>query len=231
MDHPGPMARCAQDLDILLAAMADPTPASSTKIPPKFVVAQGLFKDLAEPAVWEATMEVVHKLRAAGAATETSALPAGFADVVSRHRTVMAVEAAQFHQLRLERHPEDYKPNITALLTEGINCTATHYVLTKSHQKKLKLEIEAMLGDGSILLTPATMDPAPDAATTGNPAFNSPWSYTGMPTVSFPTGKFIDGLPLAIQLVGGWLSEAGLIAAAEWCEEALGVGPLEPGGE
>ena len=119
----------------------------------------------------------------------------------------MAVEAAQFHKSRLERHPEDYKPNIRKLLEEGLACPATYYAETKAHQHKLQEETQAMLADDTILLTPATLDPAPDAATTGNPAFNSPWSYTGMPTVSFPTGQFVDGLPLAIQLVGGRDSE------------------------
>ena len=54
------------------------------------------------------------------------------------------------------------------------------------------------------LITPATLGTAPDPSTTGDPAFNSPWSYTGLPTVSFPIGLATDGLPVAIQLVG-WI--------------------------
>ena len=45
------------------------------------------------------------------------------------------------------------------------------------------------------LIMPATTSP-PD--TTGNPAFNVPWSYTGLPSLSMPTGQFANGLPLAI---------------------------------
>ena len=52
------------------------------------------------------------------------------------------------------------------------------------------------------LITPATVSTAPDPSTTGDPAFNSPWSYTGLPTVSFPIGLAPDGLPVAVQLVG-----------------------------
>ena len=232
MDHPGPMTRYVQDLGLLLAAFADPWRAGSSEkwATPRLVRVHGLFKDLAEPSVLAAMEEVVRKLQTAGARIEDSTLPAGFADVVSRHRTVMAVEAAEYHQVRLERHPEDYKPNIRKLLEEGLACSATYYAETKAHQHKLQEETQAMLGGGAILLTPATLDPAPNAATTGNPAFNSPWSYTGMPTVSFPTGQFVDGLPLAIQLIGGRDTEAALLKAGEWCEEALGVGPMIPGG-
>ena len=39
-----------------------------------------------------------------------------------------------------------------------------------------------------VLMCPATTGPAPLAHTTGDPAFNSPWSYTGLPTISIQTG-------------------------------------------
>jgi aspartyl-tRNA(Asn)/glutamyl-tRNA(Gln) amidotransferase subunit A len=79
-----------------------------------------------------------------------------------------------------------------------------------------------------VLLTPATRGPAPDPSTTGDPAFNSPWSYTGLPTVSMPAGRTPDGLPLAIQLVGRPWAEADLLAAAAWCEDALAFPRTEP---
>jgi aspartyl-tRNA(Asn)/glutamyl-tRNA(Gln) amidotransferase subunit A len=65
-------------------------------------------------------------------------------------------------------------------------------------------------------------------ATTGDPAFNSPWSFTGLPTVSLPVERDSAGLPLAIQLVGRPWTEALLLAAAAWCEEALGFSRIEP---
>jgi aspartyl-tRNA(Asn)/glutamyl-tRNA(Gln) amidotransferase subunit A len=73
-----------------------------------------------------------------------------------------------------------------------------------------------------VLLCPATTGPAPGVATTGDPAFNSPWSYTGLPVVSFPVGLSEEGLPLAIQLVGkNDLYEEKLFQAAAWCENIL----------
>ena len=70
---------------------------------------------------------------------------------------------------------------------------------------------------------PATTRPAPDAATTGDPAFNSPWSYTGLPAVSFPSGWTPEGLPLGLQVIGKPWSEAELFRVAAWCEDRLGV--------
>ena len=67
-----------------------------------------------------------------------------------------------------------------------------------------------------------------ERSTTGDPAFNSPWSYTGLPTVSVPGARNLDDLPLAIQLVGAPWTEAALFAAAAWCEEVLGFEDREP---
>jgi Asp-tRNA(Asn)/Glu-tRNA(Gln) amidotransferase A subunit family amidase len=228
MDHPGPMARCVEDLGLLLSVFADSWRGRATAHAPVLTRVYGLFRDMAEPSVQAAMEDLVRKLEAAGARIEEGALPAGFADVVVRHRIVMAVESAQYHKFRLERHPEDYEPNIRKLLEEGLACSATDYAETQAHQHLLREQTQAMLADGTILLTPATTGPAPDAATTGNPAFNSPWSYTGLPTVSLPTGQFVDGLPLAVQLVGGRRSEAQLLSAGRWCEQALGLEPLTP---
>src|SRR5213079_2400376 len=93
----------------------------------------------------------------------------------------------------------------------------------KEHQRALKVEMLACFEGGTTLLTPAATCPAPAAATTGDPAFNSPWSYTGLPTVSFLAGWDREGLPLGVQLVGPPWSEAELLATAVWTEQALPV--------
>ena len=75
--------------------------------------------------------------------------------------------------------------------------------------------------DREFWITPAALSTAPDPSTTGDPAFNSPWSYTGLPTVSFPIGLASDGLPVAIQLIGWPRRDEALLKAAEWCEQAI----------
>jgi len=196
---------------------------------PRLGRVRGLFDDKAEPAVRSLMEEVAKKLTAKGAQLVERALPARFAEVLPRHRIVMAVEGAAFHEARLRKHPEDYGPKIRGLLEEGLACPAPEYARTKEHQEKLTDDMWACFDEVDVLLTPATPGPAPDKSTTGDPAFNSPWSYTGLPTVSFPVGLSPEGLPLAIQLVGRPFDEARLLAAAAWCEHALALPPLTPG--
>jgi aspartyl-tRNA(Asn)/glutamyl-tRNA(Gln) amidotransferase subunit A len=140
----------------------------------------------------------------------------------------MAVEAATFHRARFAQHPDDYAPKITALIQEGLSCPAPDYAECKEHQRLLTQHMDSFDRAVDALLVPATTGPAPDAATTGDPAFNSPWSYVGFPTVSIPSAWTPDGLPLAIQLVGVPWSEAELLAVAAWCEETLRVEQREP---
>jgi aspartyl-tRNA(Asn)/glutamyl-tRNA(Gln) amidotransferase subunit A len=195
---------------------------------PRLGRVHGLFDTLAEPATLTMMDAVTELLRQEGAPIADVVLPAAFSKVVLSHRTVMAVEAAAFHQSRLEKYPDDYPPRIRGLIEEGLACPAPEYARCKDHQKQLTREMLTCFKAVSVLLTPATVGPAPDCCTTGDPAFNSPWSFTGFPTVSLPSGRFVDGLPLGIQLVAPPWREAELLAAAAWCEEALGVEKREP---
>ena len=239
MDHPGPMANNVMDLALMLRAMIgggaiDPSPNYAEKAAvassrPRFGRIRQLFEEQADEAVRDMMGEICHRFGEEGAKVEELALPAGFSDVISRHRIVMAVEAAQFHEVRLRRHPEDYAPCIQGqLLGEGLPCSGPEYARTKAHQQELSRAMQYLLMGDLVLLTPATTGPAPSVDTTGNPAFNSPWSYTGLPTISIQTGYFVDGLPLAIQLVAGRNREDLLFSVAAWCEKRLAPIPLVP---
>jgi aspartyl-tRNA(Asn)/glutamyl-tRNA(Gln) amidotransferase subunit A len=247
LDHPGVLARSVRDLAVLLQAIAGPDPRDATcanrpvpdllahldrqplaKAAPRLGRLRGHFEHFAEPVMTKLVEQVTERFRRAGALVTDLALPAGFAEVVPRHRTVMAVEAAAFHEGRLRRYPDDYPPKIRALLEEGLACPAPEYAHCKEHQADLTRDMLGCFEDVDVLLTPATTGPAPDAGTTGDPAFNSPWSYTGLPTISLPAGWSPEGLPLAIQLVGRPWAEEQLFATAAWCEAAVALEAREP---
>ena len=239
MDHVGPIGGCVHDLAIMFGHMGgnwrsirDRCPSFEKPLPmPVLAWLGGLFMSLASPIMSERFRTTLEKLRVAGAAIEQAILPGDFAPIIERHRTVMAVEAAAFHEPRLRSHPEDYPANIRSLVQEGIATPAPEFARVKKHQRELSTEMRLLVrAAGTIMLSPATTGPAPPAETTGDPAFNSPWSYTGLPTVSIPIGLSPDGLPLALQLVGQSGEEARLLEAAAWCEEVLNVALGEPRG-
>ncbi len=236
LDHPGPIARTVGDLAAMLSVMAgydanDPISvdqpscdylAACEQAPaPRLGLLEEFFLSGASAEAREATCAATDRLRDAGATVRTVTLPASFADVIAQHRTIMAVEAASDHRDVFRQHRDQYGPNIARLIEEGLAATAIDYARALAHQARLRRDMLACFAEIDVLVTPATPGTAPGAETTGDPKFNSPWSYTGFPTVSFPCAVARDGLPLALQLIGRPWQEAKLLAAAAWCESYL----------
>jgi Asp-tRNA(Asn)/Glu-tRNA(Gln) amidotransferase A subunit family amidase len=252
MDHVGAMANCVRDLAYIFEVIAghDPCdPASADKPVPDFTwsfpkppdpqriaILGGMFQDRAEPAIRERLLALARMRAGAGgiATTDRGAIPddvlevadvappAGFGEVTRRHNTVMAVEAAAYHASRFAIHPEDYPSKITGLVREGLSTPAPEYASCKAHQERLSVLCDDLFEHYDALLTTATTGPAPPADTTGNPVFNSPWSYTGLPTISLPFVWSQDGLPLALQLIGPRVGEEKLFGIAAWWERLIG---------
>ncbi len=105
----------------------------------------------------------------------------------------MAAEAANVHSRWLDEFPDDYPPRITELVLEGRAIPALDYLRPKAQQDRRR---PALADDCSAWTIdacdhPRPIGPAPDPSTTGDPAFNSPWSFSGLPTVSFPIGTAV----------------------------------------
>jgi Asp-tRNA(Asn)/Glu-tRNA(Gln) amidotransferase A subunit family amidase len=133
----------------------------------------------------------------------------------------MAVEAATYHKDRLSRHPEDYPPEIRKLIEVGQTSPGPEYKSALELRERVNYELRQR--DLPVALAvPATTGPAGGPETTGDPSLNSPWSFLGLPVVSFPIGWTSDGLPLAAQVVGESFSEARILGVAGRCELVVG---------
>lgn len=247
LDHVGVMANCVQDLIALYRVIAghmdyakyggidvyDPLPAGLNwgiarvrrkPHPPLGIqLTNDFFPERATPEMADAFRRLIDRIAPAdgvGPPLRETVLPAAFGTVLSAHRTIMAVEAATYHRDRLARHPDDYPPKITQLIREGLATPAPDYktALDLKHAIYYELTQRDIPDD---LLIPATTGPAPTAETTGDPAFNSPWSFLGLPVVSLPFGWSADGMPLAVQLTSERFKEDELLQSAERLEAAI----------
>ena len=165
---------------------------------------RGFFDRRAEPSTLDAFERALETLKKAGAEViDLSDEEFDFEHILVEHRRIMSAQCAAFHESRFAEHSDEYSPHIRGLVEEGLASSVTGYIRARFAQDKAHSQLRHVFdGDFSAIVTPATIGPAPDASTTGNPCFNSPWSYLGWPAVSFPIGLDPDGLPLAIQLVG-----------------------------
>ncbi len=231
LDHVGPIARTVADLQSIFETIdgrqfevgSPERREHPTDRLPRIGRPRGFFDRRCEPALRSAIDEAAKRLIAHGAEVVDIDDPIDFEHVLQEHRRVMAAEAASIHARNLERNPEAYPLRITDLVIEGLSIPAWEYIGSRDFALISSGLVQKDLDERklSCLITPATVGTATDPSTTGDPAFNSPWSYTGLPTVSFPIGLAADGLPLAIQLVGRDECDDDLLDAAEWCEDAI----------
>ncbi|MEO2014934.1 MAG: amidase [Fuerstiella sp.] len=232
LDHPGPMARCVTDLAILLNVIRDSPDAafisSAADIPPRIGWIHGLFGEEADDDAREAVANAVKTLSAAGASIVDVPLPHDFDSVLEQHGIIMAVEAAQTHRDHFAADPDDYSPAIRDLIERGMATSQTRFMAALDHRQQLCRGIDSCFMDVDVLICPATTGTAPDRSTTGSPAMNSPFSFTGLPTVSIPTQCAGNGLPLAVQLVGRIRDDSTLLKSAIWCESQLAAANREP---
>ena len=140
----------------------------------------------------------------------------------------MAVEAAAVHQKDYSERPEDFAPIVRTMIEEGLLTPGVTYVQAQRVRRSFSRDMENALRGFDVLLTPTTPAPAPkDLTTTGNPMFQAPWTTSGLPTITIPSGLSELGLPMGLQLASEAFDEERLLGVARWCEEALGVA-LEP---
>ena len=143
--------------------------------------------------------------------------PVDFEQILKDHRTRDGRRGRGVHSDWLDEFPDDYPPRIRELIVEGRSLDGARSTLQAKERmdpaRRCSRSWTRSAARRSVdaLITPATISTAPDPSTTGDPAFNSPWSYTGLPTVSFPIGLAPDGLPVAIQLVGRFQRDCELL--------------------
>jgi Asp-tRNA(Asn)/Glu-tRNA(Gln) amidotransferase A subunit family amidase len=228
LDHVGVFARAVEDCALALAVLAggDPAPedypaAVGEPPAPRLGVLAALLAR-ATPEMAKHVEGVARGLEAAGARLAEVTLPGAFASIHEVGATVLRAEAAAAHAPLFAAHAAEYPPRIKELVELGHAITAPQYLAAQVARRRVRAEVGAVAARYDALLLPTIGAPAPRGlASTGDPSFCAPWSFLGMPAITLPSGV-AGGLPLAVQLVGAPWSESRLLAAAAWCERAIG---------
>lgn len=188
----------------------------------------GLFKAAQWSSASESMMATLEAAaaaaRAAGAQVTEVLLPEDCAALFEDQKLVMAYEGARSlaHERRGSR--EALSAPLLELTDAGARCDPDDYLRARARTRRGRAALAALFQEVDVLLTP----PAPGAAprglkATGDPAFNRAWTLLGQPCVTLPAGRDASGLPLGVQLVGGFDNDARLLAAAAWLERILAV--------
>jgi amidase len=243
LDHVGIFGRAVEDVALALSVLAgfDPADPLSNDAPiddyvaaardpeaPRIGVLRRLI-DRAGPEVARHLAETAQALERAGARMRDVDLPASFDRIHQIGTTVLRAEAAGHHRELFARHAAEYPPRTRAAIEEGRGIAAVDYLAAQHERRRFRQEAGNLASRWDALLTPVAATTAPRGLdSTGDPYFCAPWSSAGLPAIALPSGVGESGLPLSIQLVGGPLAEARVLAAAAWCERVIAFKAAPP---
>jgi len=236
----GPMARTADDLALILSVIAGPD-LGDTDVDPvplgdfAAVAAKGLriafaptFGELpVSNAIRGALEAVAKKLESAGAIVEDAKLPAvDFIDDLQQAGSLI--------------------PKITSAFSPGPDnpkASLADYLTALDRRDRSIAAWETFFQQWDALLCPPAMTTAFPHTNPGTPlevdgeerqyfslaAHGTLFNYSGHPAIVVPSGEMDDSLPIGVQLVGKWWSEARLIGIAKTLTEMTGGFRRPPG--
>ena len=256
LDTMGHFARTVEDAAILLQIMAGQDrldPASAARpvescAPVEDVadlrigIAGGFFERNAAPEAWSAMtrfadlmaasrihLEYGHATGVPGARVESADISADFDAMLRAHRVLMTTEAADVHRDWFAARADEYSPNVRQVIEDGLGASAVDYLGAKRVQREFAAAVDAALEGFDVLLTPAAPSAAPrDLSGTGDPMFQTPFTFGGFPAISLPATLDANGMPLAIQLAAKRWDDRLLLQTAALAERALGFSEAPP---
>ena len=236
----GPMARTADDLALILSIISGPDPRDSDVDPVPLgdfgpVSPKGLriafaptFAQLpVSSAVRGALESVAGKLESEGAIVEEAQLPPiDFIDDLKQAGALI--------------------PKITGAFSPGPDnpkASLADYLTALDRRDRSIAAWEAFFQRWDALLCPPAMTTAFPHIEPGSPlevdgadqqyfslaAHGTLFNYSGHPGIVVPSGMMTDGLPIGVQLVGRWWSEARLVGIAKTLTEMTGGFRRPPG--
>jgi Asp-tRNA(Asn)/Glu-tRNA(Gln) amidotransferase A subunit family amidase len=227
LDHIGAFARSLPDLALILDVLSGYDPADPDTRPfasadfravqsenppasPHFAFVPTPVWNKAEAETKAAFEELVTALGAAVAMVELSA---PFAEAWDTQRTIMATEMAHnLAPLVARGQPSEV---MQRLLAEGGRTSAVGYLDALDKASRYTASLAEIFDQYDAIITPAAPGIAPEGlSATGDPAFCTLWTLTGLPALSLPLFAGESGLPIGVQLVGGLGRDARLLRTA-----------------
>jgi aspartyl-tRNA(Asn)/glutamyl-tRNA(Gln) amidotransferase subunit A len=235
-DTIGPLARRAEDVALVLGAIAgyDAGDPASIDVPvDDYVAAVGSGVDglrvgvlggsfRAAPLADGVRVRLNEAERALGGlgVTLQEATLDGLDQGIELTADLLLAEAAAFHADRMASNPDGFAKDVQTRLRRGQGVTGPAYGAGRQEQREWRRKVVELLDAHDVLLSPACPIPAPLAAesdplpmTAVLAHFTGVWVLAGVPALVVPIG-FVDGMPVAMQLIGRHFDEGRLLALA-----------------
>ncbi len=243
LDHVGVVTRCVADAAILWACLREdePRPFARMPEPPRTSRAAvpgspprlGYIREFFDPDVSAEVRDnlaaVRERFRSAAAAVVEFALPPSFQHVIPAWDVIKQAELYAYHRPLFEAHRDEYPPKLRMRLDKGAEIPGHAYAAHLQHRITFQREMCERLADVDAVFMPVASSTAPRGlSSTGSSYFNRPWTVSGFPAMSLPTGLDANGLPFGLQLAVQPYAEERLLDVAGWCEQVLAFSAATP---
>ena len=193
---------------------------------PKIGFLNKYFMEESDEQVKNSTLSALKSLSNKGATIEELELKTDFESGFQSHRIVQQSEMAQWHEPLYSKYQNKYKPITLEYIKSGFTQNATDYINALEFRNRMrKVFIDSLKSFDVLIMPTASGLPPKDLSRTGDTRFQSPWTFTGLPSIAIPAGLSENGLPQSIQLVGAPFKEEKLLNIAKWIESILGTLP------
>ena len=143
-----------------------------------------------------------------------------------RHGRLIAGERNRVHAPWYEAQQERYRQATRDIISRGREVDDAEFYDLRDFCIDLRKALEAAMHaqDIDAWICPSTTGKAPlGLESTGSPLMNLPWPHAGLPAITLPAGRGPAGLPLGLQLAGGFMADETLLALAGRIAAALPI--------
>ena len=205
LDHVGSFAMSVWLTKVAASVLLDnwrEIPESSGR--PILGIPEGNFLERAEKEALKHFWKLVELFKKAGYEVHHRTLFPNYDEVAERHTLILDAEAARVHADWYRFHSNTYHQRTREMIERGIQVDDETLENAQRQARFFGTTISSVMDINNIdvWLSPSAPGPAPQGLdSTGNPVMNLPWTQAGLPSLSLPSGKAANGLPLGLQFV------------------------------
>ena len=223
LDTLGLHARSLDDIELASAALLRRpfAPIGELKKLPVVGLCKTPMWDQAQPETREAVEAAAAAMQAAGAMVRDFELPEEFEWLGELRGMINGWERADVMADEWARNRDALSEQMQATIQGGLDTPYRDYVDAMHLMETCRVRTTQTFEGCDVLLTPAVDGEAPvGLAETGSPRFQALWTMLHTPSITLPTHKGSNGLPVGIQLVAPYRADRSLLGIARWVQEA-----------
>jgi Asp-tRNA(Asn)/Glu-tRNA(Gln) amidotransferase A subunit family amidase len=227
IDTIGWLARSIDDMEMLMAVLRMQTPQPPRKFngAPRIGVCRTDLWDTAQPESKTAIEDAAKKLAKAGASVRDVDLPEAFNGLhVIARSTIAFYERAACMAFAWDHHREKLSPQMQRYIENGLKISRDEHVSGMKRVDECRVLLGPVFDKYDVLLVPCVPGEAPKGlGATGDPSMQAVWTALHTPTMTLPSHRGPNDLPVGIQLVAQRYDDDCLFACARWVWDKIGA--------